>query len=163
MIWRFSSHWLIPNCSRISPPFRTTNFSSNFSLSSRCHWKVRFAGHNDENPLYQAAKLQLPDEQTRHDRFAGTRIVGQQKTHARQLEQIVVNRFKLVRKRIDAGNRKTEVRVELVGDTEHVRLKSEPQQFTVACVRAGRLLDRQLLEISRGKRYVAKTLGLNAD
>jgi hypothetical protein len=37
----------------------------------------------DENPLYQAAKLQLPDDETRHDRFARTRIVGQKKTHTR--------------------------------------------------------------------------------
>jgi hypothetical protein len=44
----------------------------------------------DENPLNQAAKLQLPDEQARHDRFPRTRIVGQKKTHTRQLEEIVV-------------------------------------------------------------------------
>lgn len=33
-----SSHWLTPNWSRMSLPLRTKNFSSNFSLSSRCHW-----------------------------------------------------------------------------------------------------------------------------
>src|SRR5713226_1358994 len=117
----------------------------------------------NENPLNQSAKLQLPDEQARHDRFACTRIVGQKKTNTRQLEEIVVNSFKLMRKRIYTGNRKTEIRIELVGDAEHVCLKPESQQIAVAPVRARRLLNCELLEVGRGQRHIAKTFRLNPD
>ena len=37
-------HWFTPNCARNSLPFSTTNVSSNFSCSSRCHWNARFDG-----------------------------------------------------------------------------------------------------------------------
>ena len=45
MTWLLSSHWFIPNWSRMLLPLSTWNCWSNFSNISRCHWKVRLAGH----------------------------------------------------------------------------------------------------------------------
>src|SRR6516225_8898416 len=86
-----SSHWLTPNWSRMSSPLMTKNFSSNFSLSSRCHWNARFAG-------------------------AG--VVGQEEADAGELQQVVVDRFQLVRQGINPRNGQAEVGVELVGNPE---------------------------------------------
>ena len=111
-----SSHWLTPNCSRMSSPLRTMNFSSNFSLSSRCHWKARLAGANDQDSLamprsfssrnINPAMIVLP---------APASSARRNRTRA-SFEQIVVNSFELMRQRIDARDREAEVRVEFVGD-----------------------------------------------
>ena len=45
-----------------------------------------------------------------------------------EFEEVIVDRFELVRQRIDAGNRETEIRIELVSDAERVSLKPEPEQ-----------------------------------
>ena len=80
-----------------------------------------------------------------HDRLAGAGVVGQQEAHAGELEQVVVDRFELVRQRIDARDRQAEVRIELVGDAERVCLEAEAKQAAVAVERisASRIVRRQ--------------------
>ena len=87
---------------------------------------------DDQDALGEAAQLELADEQARHDGLAGAGIVGQQEADARELEQVVVDRFELMRQRIDARDREAEVGIELVGDAERVGLEAEPQQAAVA-------------------------------
>ena len=60
-----SSHWFTPNWSRMSSPLMTRNFSSNFSFSSRCHWKARLAGQTIRMRSAQPAQLQFADQQAR--------------------------------------------------------------------------------------------------
>ncbi len=90
---------------------------------------------DDQDALGEAAQLELADEQARHDRLARAGVVGQQEAHARELEQVVVDRFELVRQRIDARDREAEVGIELVGDAERVGLEAEPEQASVAVER----------------------------
>ena len=40
-------------------------------------------GADDEDPLGQAAQLQLADEEARHDRLAGAGVICEQEAHAR--------------------------------------------------------------------------------
>ena len=89
-------------------------------------------GADDQDALGEAAQFQLADEQARHDRLSGPGVVSEQEAHASELEQVVVDGFELVRQRIDAGDRQTEIGIELVGDAEGVRLESESQQASVA-------------------------------
>jgi hypothetical protein len=56
---------------------------------------------------------------------------GREKADPRQLQQVIVDRLKLVRQQVDPGDGETEVRVELVGDAERVRLQAETNQPTV--------------------------------
>ena len=111
-----SSHWLTPNWSRMSPPLRTRNFSSNFSLSSRCHWKARLAGQTirirSARPRSFSSRMSKPG----HDGLAGPGVVGQQEPDPGQLQQVVVDGLQLVRQRVDAGDGEAEVGIELVGD-----------------------------------------------
>ena len=51
--------------------------------------------------------------------------------HPRELDQIVVDRLQLMQ-RINARDRETEVRVELIGDVQGVGLKSEMERSAVA-------------------------------
>jgi hypothetical protein len=158
-----SSHWLTPNWSRMSWPFRTRNFSSNFSFSSRCHWKARFAGQTirmrSARPRSSSSRMSRPD----HDRLARAGVVGQQEPHARELEQVVVDRLELVRQRVDARDRQAEVGIELVGDAERVGLEAEPQEPPVPVVRVPRVEDRESLDLGRGKRHPAKALRARSD
>ena len=71
---------------------------------------------NDQDALDESAELEFAKQEPRHDRLAGARVVGEQEPHARQLEKVVVDGLRLVRQRIDPGDRQAEVGVELVGD-----------------------------------------------
>ena len=141
----------------------TTNFSSNLSCISRCHWNERLAGTTIMIRCANPPQLQLPDQQTGHDRLAGAGVVREQEPHARELEQVIVNGLKLVRQRIDAGDRKTEERVELVGHAELVRLQTEPQQGAVAGVRGGPLESLHAGEVSGRERGRHETLAVLAN
>ena len=68
----------------------------------------------------------LADPQTGHNRLARAGIVGEQEPHARQLEEVLVDRLELVRQRIDLRDRQAEVGVELVGDAQGVSLEAQP-------------------------------------
>ena len=115
----------------------TSKFSRNLSFISRCHWKDRLAGRDDEGALDQAANLQLLEQQAGHDRLAGAGVVGEQEADARQLEEVVVDRFELVRQRIDAGDGEREVGVVLVGQAEAHGLDAEAEACGIAVERLG--------------------------
>lgn len=78
-------------------------------------------GADDEDALGQAAQLELADEQPGHDGLSGAGIVGEEEAHPGQLQKVVVDGLELVGQGIHAGDRKAEVRVELVGDAERIR------------------------------------------
>ena len=116
----------------MSWPFSTRNFVVELLLQLALPLEGEVRRADDQDALGEAAQLQLADEQARHDRLAGAGVVGQQEPHARELEQVVVDRFELMRQRIDARDREPEVGIELVGDAERVGLEAEPQQASVA-------------------------------
>src|SRR5438552_18783988 len=64
---------------------------------------------DDQDALGESAQLELADEEPRHDRLTRTSVIGQEEPDARNLEQVVVDRFELVRKWVHAGNREPEV------------------------------------------------------
>ena len=72
---------------------------------------------------------------------------GEQEADSGELQQVVVNRLKLMRKRIDARDRESEIRVEFIGNPEDIGLKAEPKQVAVTGVRAGRLLDLEIFDV----------------
>ena len=84
-----------------------------------------------------------------------------QEAHARELEQVVVDRLELVRQRVHPGDREPEVGIELVGDAERVGLETKPQQAPVAIERVLRVENREALEIGRCQRDLAEPLGLH--
>ena len=63
-----------------------------------------------QDALSQPAKLQVTQKQPGHDRLARARVVGEQESDSGQLEQMVVDRFELMRQWIDARDRKAEIR-----------------------------------------------------
>ena len=77
----------------------------------------------------------------------GAGVVRQQEPHARKLEQIVVYRLELMRQRVDARDRETEIRVKLVGDAEGIGLKSQPKQSPVAIEGMLRVENSETFEI----------------
>jgi hypothetical protein len=54
---------------------------------------------DDQDPFGQPAELQLPNQEAGHDGLAGASVVGQREAHAGQLQEVVVDRFKLVGQR----------------------------------------------------------------
>ena len=117
---------------------------------------------DDQDALGETPKLQLANEKARHDRLAGTGVVGQQEPHARELEQVVVDRLELMRQRIDARDREAEIRIELVGDAEGVCLKAEAEQSAVAVERMLRIEHREAQQVVGAHRDLAESLGIRA-
>src|SRR5262249_34561467 len=76
--------------------------------------------------------------------------------------QVVVDRLELMRERINSGYGEAEVRIELVGDAERVRLKAETQEPTIAVEGLGSIQDVEPFEISGGQRDLPEALSLNA-
>ena len=111
----------------MSCPFITRNLASNFSRELALPLEGEVRRTHDEDALCEAAQLKFADQQARHDRLAGAGVVREQEPHPRELEQVVVNSLKLVRQRIHAGYRESEVRVELVGDAEGVGLDAQAE------------------------------------
>ena len=72
MICFCSSHWLTPNCSRISLPLKTRNFSSNFSLEFALPLERQVCRADDQNPFDEAPKLEFADQESGHDGLART-------------------------------------------------------------------------------------------
>src|SRR5208337_3256159 len=73
---------------------------------------------NDESSLHQSPNFEFLDEEARHNRLSGARIIGQQKTDAREFYEIVVDRLQLVRKRVHASDGKRKVGIVFVSETE---------------------------------------------
>ena len=89
---------------------------------------------DDENPFDEAPQLEFADEQAGHDRLARPRIVGQQEAHAGELQEMLVDRLKLVRQRVHARDGKTEVGIEFVGNAEPIGLQGDPEKPPVTIV-----------------------------
>ena len=87
---------------------------------------------DDQRAPDQAPGLQLLEQQPRHDRLAGARVVGQEEADSGQLEEVVVDRLELVGEGIDAGDREREERVVFVGQPEPMGLDAQAEQGRVA-------------------------------
>ncbi len=118
---------------------------------------------DDQDALGEAAELEFTDEQPGHDRLASAGVIRQQESYACELEEVVVDRFELVRQRVHPRDREPEVGVELVGDAEGVGLEAEAQKAPIAVVRVPRVEDREAFDVRGGERHLAKALGLRAD
>ena len=99
-------------------------FFFKFALPLEC--QIRRTDNKDA--LRQTPELELAYKEPGHDGFPGPGVVGEKEPNPRNLKKIIVNGLQLMRQRIDAGNRKTEVGVKLPSDSERIRLNSEPQQ-----------------------------------
>ena len=118
---------------------------------------------DDEYPLDEAPELEFADQEAGHDGLARTRIVGEQETHAGQLEEVLVHRFELVRQRIYARDGKPEIGIELVGDAERIGLEADSQKPSVAVVGKSRVGDGQVGNVSGRERDLTELLGPLAD
>ena len=95
---------------------------------------------DDEAALQIAADDQLLDEQPRHDRLAGARVVGQQETQRLARQHRLVDRRDLVRERVDKGRVDGEHRVEQMRQADAMRFGHEPEQMAVAVEAPGAAL-----------------------
>ncbi len=66
--------------------------------------KREICGCDDQHTADEAARFEFLQEQAGHNRFAGPWIVGQKKANARQLHEVTVDGFKLMRQWIDASD-----------------------------------------------------------
>ena len=78
------------------------------------------AGANDQAAVQIASGHQFLDEQAGHDRFAGARIVGQQKPERLPGEHLAVDGGDLVRERLDERSVDGQQRVEQVCEPDAV-------------------------------------------
>src|SRR5437867_11619944 len=106
----------------MSWPLSTRNFVSNFSLSSRCHWKARFAGQTikirSASPRSSSSRIRRPDMMV-------LPAPASSASRNRTFEQVVVDRLELMRQRVNARDREPEVGIELVRDAQGVGLQAE--------------------------------------
>ena len=65
----------------------------------------------DEHAIDGLAEFHLLDEQARHDRLAGARVVGEQETQAGLREHLLVDGLDLVRQCADSGQTNGELTV----------------------------------------------------
>ena len=158
-----SIHWLTPNWSRTVAALEDEEGLVELLLELALPLERQVGRADDQNPLDEAAQLELADEQAGHDGLAGTGVVGKQEAHARQLEEMFVDGFQLVRQRIDARRGKPEIGIELVGDAECVRLQAEAQKASVAVVREGGVGNGQVGKVVQAKHDPAEALGSLAD
>ena len=91
-------------------------------------------GH-DQDALAHPPELEFLDQQPGHDRLAGPGVVGQEEPDAGELQQVVVDRFELVRQGIDARDGQAEVGIKLVGDAQRISLDAEAKEVPVTVER----------------------------
>ena len=72
---------------------------------------LEVAWGDDENPPDEVAELHLLDDQAGHDRFSGSRIVGDEKADAGQLQDVAVNRLDLVGQGVHLGGVHSQERI----------------------------------------------------
>lgn len=82
-------------------PLQDQKLLVEFLLQLPLPLECEIGGSDDQDSLGQAAHLELPDEQSRHDRLAGAGVVGEQEADAGELEEVVVDRLELVRERVN--------------------------------------------------------------
>ena len=71
--------------------------------------------------------LQLLEEQPGHDGLPGPGVVGEKEADARELEEVVVDRFELVGQGVDAGDGERKIGVVFVGQAEPVGLDADAE------------------------------------
>src|SRR5262249_13406609 len=108
-------------------------------------------------------QLQLTNEKPGHDGLACTSVVCEKKPNLRGFQEKVVDRFQLVRQRVDSRDREAEVRIELVGNPEGVGLDSESQELAVAVVGQRGVLDLETSQLSARQRDAPELLALQSD
>ena len=118
---------------------------------------------HDQDALGEAPQPQLADQQPGHDRLPGPGVVGQQEAHARQLQQVVVDRLQLVRQRVDARDRQAEAGIEFPGNPECVGLEPQPHQRAVPVVAEAAVEHGQPGQVVGAERHLAEALGARAD
>ena len=90
------------------------------------------AGAHDEAALQVPARDQLLDQEPRHDRLAGARIVRQQEAQRLPRQHRLVDRRDLVRQGLDHRRVDGQHRVEKVREADALRLRHQPEQRAVA-------------------------------
>jgi len=107
----------------------------------------KIGGAYNKNFFDETPELKLPDEKAGHDCLPRSGIIGQEKANTCNLQEVIINGFKLVRQRIDAGDREAEVWIEFIGDTECISLKAKTEKTAVAIVGKARIQDADLLKV----------------
>jgi hypothetical protein len=87
---------------------------------------------NDEHPANEAARLHLANVKPRHDRLAGTGIVGKEEAQARLGEHVLVHRDALMGQRFDAGRFGGEGRARDVTVGESLDLGDQSDAFGIS-------------------------------
>ena len=90
------------------------------------------AGADDQAPLQVAAGDELLDQESRHDRLAGTGVVGKEEAQRLPRQHRLVDGRDLVRQRLDHRRVDRQHRVEQVRQTDALRLGHQPEQRPVA-------------------------------
>lgn len=101
---------------------------------------LQMTGGHDQHSAHQPSSLHFLEEQTRHDRLAGTRVVGDQETEMRLLQGVVIHGLDLMREWIHLRDAHGEHRVELVRQPDSIRLDQEEELLRVPAQRLGRAL-----------------------
>src|SRR5262249_54480853 len=89
-------------------------------------------GRDNECPLYQPANLYFLQEKTGHNGLTGSGVVSEQETNAWHREEVVVNRFKMVWKWVNASDGERKIGIILVGQHESQGLDAEPESHRIA-------------------------------
>ncbi len=76
---------------------------------------------------------------------------------------MLVHRFELVWKRVDAGDGKPEIGIEFVGDAQSISLESDAQKPSVAGIGKSLVGDGQASDVSGRKYGLTEPLRLRAD
>ena len=71
--------------------------------------------------------LELLEEQPGHDGLPRPGVVGEKEADARELEEVVVDRFELVGQGVNSGDGKRKIGVVFVGQAEPVGLDSDSE------------------------------------
>jgi hypothetical protein len=88
------------------------------------------AWDHDEGSSHETPVFQFLEQQAGHDGFAGAGVVGKQEADTRIAQDIVVNRFNLVRQRIYLRNAYCKKGIKLMGITDALRLHRKEESFT---------------------------------
>ena len=97
-----------------------------------------------------------------HDGFSGAGVVGQEESDAREFQEVAVDGFKLVGKRIDPGDREREIGVVFVGEAESVCFDADAEVLGGTVERFGLTGDLELGDLLGAQDRVVAAAGLHA-